>query len=127
MRMYEVAHIGLVVKDSGRSGRFYRDVLGCQPAGAYEDERVKIAFLKAGTQIIELVQYQAGEKEPRRAGIVDHLAFKVGDIDAAIAKLREKGVTLLFDAPRTALGDKKIFFFAGPDGERLEFIQEAAL
>lgn len=124
--MYEVAHIGLVVNDVDRSGRFYRDVLGCQAAGAYVDERVKIAFLQAGTQIIELVQYLAGEKEPRQAGVVDHLAFKVADTDAAVAKLREKGVTLLFDAPRTALGGKKIFFFAGPDGERLEFIQEAA-
>ncbi len=124
--MYEVAHIGLVVKDADRSARFYSDVLGCQPSDIYEDDRIKIAFLKAGTQTIELVQYREGEKEQRRAGVVDHIAFKVNDIDAAVARLREKGATLLFEAPRPALSDKKIFFFAGPDGERLEFIQEAA-
>lgn len=124
--MYEVSHIGLVVRDAAKSSDFYQKVLGCSEVDSYRDNRVTLVFLRTGTQTIELVQYMAGEAEPRRAGVVDHIAFKVQDIDAEIAKLRGMGVTLIFDAPREMAGGKKIFFFAGPDGERLEFVQEAA-
>ncbi|HMM21145.1 MAG TPA: VOC family protein [Selenomonadales bacterium] len=124
--MYEVSHIGLVVKDAAKSGEFYREILGCSEVDSYRDSRVALVFLRAGTQTIELVQYMAGETEPRRAGVVDHIAFQVRDIEAEAARLRQRGVRLLFDAPREMAGGKKIFFFAGPDGERLEFVQEAA-
>jgi Lactoylglutathione lyase and related lyases len=122
--MYEFAHIGLVVSDVDRSGRFYADILGCRPAGAYEDERVKIKFMQAGSQTLELIQHLAGGPA-RRDGVVDHLAFKVDDMEAAVRMLKDKGVTLLSSVPRSALKDKMVFFFAGPDGERLEFMQEA--
>jgi lactoylglutathione lyase len=125
-RMYEVAHVGLVVKDVERSSDFYCEVLGCKRVDSYADERIKILMLQAGTQIIELVQYLAGDKLERQAGVVDHIAFKVDDITAAVDKLKSAGVTLLFKAPLTMMGGKQIFFFAGPDGERLEFMQEAA-
>jgi lactoylglutathione lyase len=125
-RMYEVAHVGLVVKNAECSSDFYCDVLGCKRVDSYRDERIKILMLQAGTQIIELVQYLAGDKLDRQAGVVDHIAFKVEDIEAAVDKLRSAGVKLLFEAPLTMAGGKRIFFFAGPDGERLEFIQEAA-
>lgn len=125
--MYEVAHVGLVVKDAERSSVFYREVLGCRPAGRHEDERVKLLFLEAGGQTIELVEYKGVAYEPRRAGTVDHLAFKVTDLEAAMDRLRAHGVTLLFDEPRMVMdGTKRIMFFAGPDGERLEFVQEVA-
>lgn len=124
--MYEVAHVGLVVKDVEHSSVFYCNVLGCKKAHSYMDERVKILTLQAGTQLIELVQYLANDQVERRAGVVDHIAFKVKDITAAVDRLRSAGVTLLFDAPLTVMGGKQIFFFAGPDGERLEFIQEAS-
>jgi len=124
--MYEVSHIGLVVKDAAKSSEFYQKVLGCSEVDSYRDNRVTLIFLRAGTATIELVQYMAGEAEPRRAGVVDHIAFKVQNIEAEVARLKEHGVSLIFDAPREMAGGKKIFFFAGPDGERLEFVQEAA-
>lgn len=122
--MYKIAHIGLVVKDADKSRDFYEKVLGCREIDSYRDERVCLRFLDAGGQTIELVQYLAGEAEPRKAGVVDHLAFRVADIEAEVARLRNLGVTCIFDAPRKAAGTKTIFFFAGPDGERIEFVQE---
>jgi len=123
--MYPVAHIGTVVKDADRSSDFYRKVTGCDVAGGYQDDRVKIILLKAGDGVIELVQYLNAEGEKRGAGVVDHIAFQVDDIEKAVLNLKEMGVTLLFDAPKLALGGtKKIMFFLGPDGERLEIMQD---
>lgn len=120
--MYQVAHIGIVVKDMDTSLEFYTTVLGCELVESYQDERIHLEFLKAGQQTIELIQYQEDSVKERGAGIIDHLAFAVNDIEAAIDKLRQQQVTLLFDQPKI-VGGRKIMFFVGPDGERMEFVQ----
>lgn len=124
--MYRVEHIGLVVRDARRSEEFYRRVLGCAKIDQYQDQRVKLVFLQAGGQTIELVQYLDSQTQPRPAGAIDHIAFRVDDIETAAAAVKAAGADLIFDTPKTTMnGAKKIFFFAGPDGERLEFVQEA--
>lgn len=122
--MYEFAHVSLVVKDVEKTGAFYQEVLGCQKVGAHQDERMKFLFLKAGQQTIELLEYITAEEKQRTTGIIDHIAFKVDNMEAAIANLRAAGVKLLFDAPVQAMGGLQIMFFEGPDGERIEFMQE---
>ena len=120
--MYNVAHIGIVVKNMDKSLEFYTTVLGCRLEESYQDERVHLAFVKAGQQTIELIQYQEDSVEVRGAGSVDHIAFAVTDIEFEIAKLQQHNVTLLFEQPKVVSG-KKIMFFTGPDGERLELVQ----
>jgi len=124
--MYKAAHVGLVVHDVDVSSIFYRLVLGGEPAGSYEDDRLKVRMFTVGTQTIELLQYLQNGPEERAVGVVDHIAFFVDDINIAVKRLRSLEVNLLFDSPRTVMDGKQIIFFAGPDGERLEFIQEAA-
>lgn len=121
--MVSVAHIGVVVKDTDKSLEFYTRVLGCTVEESYQDERIRLTFIKAGPQTIELIQYQEDAVKARGAGIVDHIAFAVTDMEAEVARLRQHNVTLLFDQPKVTNG-KKILFFAGPDGERLEFVQK---
>jgi len=120
--MYNIAHIGMVVKDLEVSKKFYSVVLGCEVCGTHEDDRLKIAFMKSGDGVIELIQY-FNSNGPRSAGVVDHIAFKVKDIEESVEKIKTAGVTLLFDAPKPFKAGK-IFFFQGPDGERLEFVQD---
>lgn len=120
--MYNIAHIGIVVKDMDKSLEFYTTVLGCALEESYQDERIHLAFIKAGQQTIELIQHQEDSVKVRGAGIVDHIAFAVTDIAAEMDKLRQHNVTLLFDQPKVVSG-KKILFFSGPDDERLEFVQ----
>lgn len=124
--MYDIAHIGLVVKDAEKSRDFYCRVLKCEFIDSFQDERLKAVFVKSGNGIIEILQYFSGENGQRAAGFFDHIAFKVDDIEKVITELKEAGVTMLFDAPKLALGGtKKIMFFLGLDGERLELMQEA--
>jgi lactoylglutathione lyase len=122
--MYKVAHIGLVVKDADQSSLFYQQILNCEEANSYQDERVKLIFLNSGGQIIELVQHlQESTLEQRSAGVVDHIAFEVEDVFVEMERLRAAGVMPLSDKPRSLGRSLKNFFCLGPDGERLEFMQ----
>lgn len=122
--MYKVAHIGLVVKDADRSSLFYQQILNCEVVNSYQDERVKLIFLNSGGQIIELVQrFEESTLEQRAAGVVDHIAFEVEDVFVEMKRLRAAGVEPLSDQPRSMGKSFKNFFFLGPDGERLEFMQ----
>jgi catechol 2,3-dioxygenase-like lactoylglutathione lyase family enzyme len=59
--------------------------------------------------------------------VVDHLALEVDDLDAWLARLRERGVRLLDEAPIEVptLG-ARILFCLGPDGERIELFEQRA-
>lgn len=122
--MYHVEHIGVAVKNISKSVEFYTTVLKCKIEDRFENERARFAFLKAGQQTLELIEYREDSEKARGAGIVDHIAFAVSDIDAETARLRQHNVTLLFEKPQVMKSGKKILFFAGPDGERLEFVQK---
>ncbi len=112
------------MKDVNQSSLFYQQILNCELVNSYQDERVKLVFLNSGGQIIELVQHlQGSPAEQRSAGIVDHIAFEVEDVVSELERLRAAGIMLLSDKPRSMGKSMKNFFFLGPDGERLEFIQ----
>ncbi|HWR07160.1 VOC family protein [Sporomusa sp.] len=121
--MFEVAHVGVVVADADKSLAFYTKVLDCQVEDMYQDERIRLIFIRSGQLTIELIQYTADPAPTRNAGRVDHIAFFVNDLTAEIEKLRQHNIILLFDQPRV-VGNKKIMFFVGPDGERLEFVEK---
>lgn len=122
--MYQVAHIGIVVGDCERSSQFYQQVLGCECVEEFENSALKIKFMQLEGGLLELIQHKDVAGEYSQAGPVDHLALAVNDIEAEVKRLREMGINCLFEKPREVLAGKKIMFFTGPDGERLEFIQE---
>jgi catechol 2,3-dioxygenase-like lactoylglutathione lyase family enzyme len=123
IKMYELAHLGIVVKDCERSAEFYRKILGCTMINSIANEQLKIIYLQSGALTIELLEYLVPPSSLREAGIFDHLAFSVPDIQVAIDSLKEQGVEFLSDSPRLAMNGKKIIFFTGPDGERIELLE----
>lgn len=119
-----LAHIGLCVLDMDKSKAFYQDTLGFELTDeATLPNGVKLAFLHIGSCLLELV-YTPG-REAREAGVVDHIAIEVEDIETVVCKLIEKGVKFLSDEIGEAdiQGGIKNIFFTGPDGERLEFFE----
>lgn len=122
--MYKLAHAGIVVGDCERSAQFYQQVLDCEYIEEYEDNKIKIVFLQLEDGVLELIQHKDVVAEYRQAGPVDHLAIAVKDIDSEVDRLRKLGIPCLFERPKEVLKGKKIMFFSGPDGEKLEFIQE---
>jgi len=116
-----LAHIGVFVKDIDKSIDFYKR-LGFT-LDAEEALGIRLAFLSAGSCLVELVEQKDLPK--REAGVVDHVAMVVDDIHAAIANAKENGIEI--DASTVnevpILGGVKNVFFDGPDGERLEFFE----
>ena len=116
-----LAHIGIFVKDIDKSIDFYKR-LGFT-LDAEEAPSIRLAFLSAGNCLIELVEKK--DEPTRNAGVIDHVAVVVDDIDAAIANANANGIKI--DAGQvntmTILGGIKNVFFEGPDGERLEFFE----
>ena len=116
-----LAHIGIFVKDMDKSVDFYKK-LGFKLDGE-EKTNIRLAFLSAGTCLIELVEIN--DYAPRPAGTVDHIAVIVDDIEAAVKRAGENGISI--DGSKVnavdILGGIKNVFFEGPDGERLEFFE----
>jgi len=56
-----------------------------------------------------------------RGQLYDHIAFKVADLDAWVAKLKSEGVTFL-DGPYP-LGDTRAIMIEGPSREALELVE----
>jgi len=116
-----LAHIGIFVKDIDKSIDFYKR-LGFT-LDTEEAPSIRLAFLSAGNCLIELVEKK--DEPTRSAGVIDHVAVVVDDIDAAIANANANGIKI--DASQvntmTILGGIKNVFFEGPDGERLEFFE----
>ena len=116
-----LAHIGIFVKDMDRSIDFYKR-LGFS-LDAEEITGVRLAFLSAGTCLIELIEPK--DAAARSSGAIDHVAMAVDDIEAAVSRANSNGISV--DAAKIGsspiLGGIRNVFFTGPDGESLEFFE----
>lgn len=121
--MFHFSHIGIVVKDMDESVDFYTRVLGCKVHKQHQDESIQFTLLKAGNQQIELLKFPHDNKE-RKEGVISHIAFTVEDLVKEINRLKDLGVKLATDQPRKVMAGLKIFFFTGPSGESIEFVQK---
>jgi len=120
----ELAHLGVVVSNCAKSEQFYCEVLGCTLSERWQSEDLNAVNLNCGELIIELLEYRNPANQVVTAGIINHLAFKVSDIDAMIEQLTKLGVAFETAAPKILPNGKKIIFFHGPDGERIELMEE---
>ena len=123
-RITGLAHIGIHVKDMSRSKAFYVDQLGMTVTHEANNGRA-LAIIQTGSMILELIEMS--EQAPRPAGVVDHLAFAVEDIETLVCKLIEKGIVFENNGEISTVpglfGGLKNAWFTGPDGERLEFFE----
>ncbi len=130
----QVDHIGIAVASLDESLKFYTDMLGMQLHGTetVEEQKVRTAFLPLGSTEIELLESTAPDGpiakfiENKGQGI-QHIAFRVDDIDAALAELKEKGVRLIDEKPRYGAGGARIAFLhpKATNGVLIELCQRA--
>jgi methylmalonyl-CoA/ethylmalonyl-CoA epimerase len=117
MKALKVDHIGIAVKNLDETLKFYTDVLGLEMGGTevVEEQKVKVAFLPIGDTEVELLE-STSEDGPiakfieRNGEGVQHIAFKVDDIEEAIAYMQEKGMRMIDEQPRYGAGGAKIAF-----------------
>jgi methylmalonyl-CoA/ethylmalonyl-CoA epimerase len=110
-------HIGIAVSNLEESLKLYTELFGMTLKGTetVEEQKVKVAFLPLGDTKIELLESTHDDGpvakfiEAKGQG-VQHLAFKVDDIEKALETLKEKGMRLIDEKPRYGAGGAKIAF-----------------
>lgn len=117
MKILKIDHLGIAVKSIDQGKNFWTDILGLSLEGTetVEAQKVTTAFLPVGESEVELLESTSPDGpiakylEKKGEGI-QHVAFRVDDIEAALAELKEKGVRLIDEKPRHGAGGAKIAF-----------------
>ena len=113
----KVDHIGIAVKDLAATLAFYEGMLGLKAVETevVEDQKVKVAFLPTGDSEVELLESTSPDGaiakfiEKNGEGI-QHIAFRVENLEQRLAELKEKGVRLIDQKPRRGAGGANIAF-----------------
>ncbi len=117
MKVKHIDHIGVAVKSIDQAGRFYTEILGLgiEEVEEVADQKVKVAFIPITDSEVELLESTdpdgpvAKYIDARGEGI-QHIAFRVENIDEALEELKTRGVRLIDQAPRKGAGGAKIAF-----------------
>ncbi len=113
----KIDHIGIAVSNLDEAVKLYRDVLGLELHGTevVPEQKVRVAFLPVGDTEVELLESTSADGpiakfiETKGQGI-QHIAFRVNDIEAALEEMKAKGMRLIDDKPRYGAGGAKIAF-----------------
>lgn len=114
-------HIGIKTLNMDNAIRFYEEVLGFKLLSRIKPQEVELSFMELGGMVIELVGTADGVRY--EDGVVNHIAFKITNINKAIEHLKEHQVELISSTPIELENGSTIFFFRGPSGEKLELFQ----
>lgn len=117
MKITKIDHLGIAVKSIDEGKNFWTDVLGLTFAGTdtVETQKVTTAFFPVGESEVELLESTSPDGpvakyiEKKGEGI-QHIAFRVENIEAALQELKERGIRLIDETPRIGAGGAKIAF-----------------
>ncbi len=117
MKVLKIDHLGIAVNSIAEGKNFWSDILGLSFEGSetVAEQKVITAFFPVGESEVELLESSAPDGpvakyiEKKGPGL-QHVAFRVEDIDAALAELKAKGVRLIDETPRTGAGGARIAF-----------------
>lgn len=119
--MTKLDHIGIAVKSIDAAKKIYEDLgLTIEHVESVETQKVRTAFLSVGDANLELLEPSGPDStiakymEKRGEGI-HHICLRVDDIDAHLARLKERGYRLINEAP-----------VPGAHGCRVAFLHPAA-
>ena len=119
-------HTSITVRNIDESVRFYTDVLGLEfeRRRKIPENRAEIAFVRdpeSGTRV-ELT-YWEGKETLDPGEQLDHLAFEVPDVDAAIEAARARGVRIAKEPYQLKGGSSRIAFLLDPNDVWIELIE----
>jgi methylmalonyl-CoA/ethylmalonyl-CoA epimerase len=116
--MFElIDHVGVAVEDLDAAVSLYEDTLAMPLAHreTIEEQGVEAALLDVGDSHVELLRplgpdTAVGKFLARRGQGLHHVAYRVDDIDAALARLKDEGVELIDAEPRTGIRQSRVAF-----------------
>ncbi|HMC06275.1 MAG TPA: methylmalonyl-CoA epimerase [Solirubrobacterales bacterium] len=112
-----IDHFGVAVSDLDRATALYEGVLGMPVVHreTVEAQGVEALLLEIGDGHVELLRPLGPDTvvgrfiESRGEGL-HHVAYRVGDIDAALAGLKEEGIRLIDEAARVGIRGSRVAF-----------------
>lgn len=113
----KIEHIGIATPRLDDALLFWRDALGLDVVETEEvaEQGVRVAMLPVGEPRIELLE-PTGPSSPvakfleKRGAGIHHIAVRVDDIRAALARLKERGARLIDETPRVGAGGCLVAF-----------------
>ena len=128
----KIDHIGIATRGIEDALGFWRDALGLEVkhTETVEEQGVRVAMLPVGEPRVELLE-STGPDTPvakfieKRGPGIHHVAVRVADIRAALARLKAGGARLIDEEPRVGAGGCLVAFVhpAASGGVLLELVQ----
>jgi len=128
----KINHLGIATKDIASALEFWEDALGLENVHSeiVEDQKVRVAMLPLGESRIELLEPTTDDSPiskflEKRGGGIHHIAVEVDDIEASLAKLKDKGMRLIDESPRIGAEGCLVAFVhpSSANGVLLELVQ----
>ena len=132
-----IDHVGIAVADLDAGIAFYRDTYGmtCLHEEVNEEQGVREAMMAVGSSgsCIQLLaplrpDTTIGKFLAKSGPGIQQMAYRVADIDAVCATLRERGVRLLYEVPKRGTSNSRVNFIHPKDagGVLVELVEPAA-
>jgi len=119
MKIEQIDHICVAVRDLEQAVRAWERALGIQVAERYQEgaEKINVARFYFGNVAFELMESTSPDGEvakfvERKGEGLYLLSLRVDDVDNAVAELKTKGVRLIDQEPRR--GGGAVYAFAHP-------------
>ncbi len=131
----KIEHIGIATESLDEALAFWRDALGLSVVHTEEvaEQGVRVAMLPLGEPRIELLEpTHAGSPVAKflakRGPGIHHIAVRVADIRATLARLRAQGARLIDESPRVGAEGCLVAFVhpASAGGVLLELVEHPA-
>jgi methylmalonyl-CoA/ethylmalonyl-CoA epimerase len=132
-----IDHVGVAVPDLDEAVAFYRDAFGMQVTHeeTNEEQGVREAMVAVGDSGSSIQLLAPLDEKSTIAKFLDRsgpgmqqLAYRVADIEQVSTVLRERGLRLLYDAPRRGTSNSKVNFIHPKDagGILVELVEPAS-
>jgi methylmalonyl-CoA/ethylmalonyl-CoA epimerase len=131
MRMLrQIDPLGIAVNNLDETVAFYRQVMGLEVSATEVFNGMKIAFLRIGDSELELLEDLtpdgaiARHVATRGEGL-QHVAYRVDNIDRELQEMRAKGIELIDERPRLGARQSRVAFLhpKSTKGVLIEFVE----
>jgi catechol 2,3-dioxygenase-like lactoylglutathione lyase family enzyme len=128
MPAFTFEHIHLVSADATKAAKWYENVFGAKiiPVSKFPNGRDRAEVSLGGFRIqirSPRGESQSGEDSPMSRRGIEHLGIRVDNMDAAVERLKSKGVALV-EKPRISLPSGcTVAFLMAPDNVMIELLQ----